>query len=151
MKASQQNVSETDLVGRHIMFYDGVCVYCKSVVEASLGSDEKQKFVFSPLQSEFAQRALGRYGIDSLQLRSMYVISDYGTSEEAVRAAAPASNFLLQHLTGELRELGNANAAKPRSVQDAEYKDVADQRYERWGRMEAIPEPVAELRSRYVL
>lgn len=142
--------TEAKITGKHIMFYDGVCVYCKGVVEASLGSDLEKQFLFSPLQSEFAQRALGRYGINSLELRSMYVISDYGTSNEAVRAAAPASNFLLQHLSGELKETGEANARKPREVQDAEYKDVADHRYERWGKMEAIPTPSAELRERYL-
>lgn len=144
------NPSEAELIGKHIMFYDGVCVYCKGVVEASLGSDQERQFFFSPLQSDFAQRALGRYGIDSLELRSMYVISDYGTSNEAVRAAAPASNFLLQHLSGELKELGEANARKPRAVQDAEYKDVADHRYERWGKMESIPIPSPEARPRYL-
>lgn len=145
------NPTEADLIGKHIMFYDGVCVYCKGVVESSLGSDAESQFRFSPLQSEFAQRVLGRYGIDSLKLLSMYVISDYGTSDEAVRAAAPASNFLLQHLSGELKGVGDANACKPRGLQDAEYKDVADHRYERWGKMERIPEPAAEMRGRYVL
>jgi predicted DCC family thiol-disulfide oxidoreductase YuxK len=144
------NPPEADLIGKHIMFYDGVCVYCKGVVESSLGSDATGRFYFSPLQSEFAQRVLGRYGIDSLELLSMYVVSDYGTSDEAVRAAAPASNFLLRHLSGELKEIGDANARKPREVQDAEYKDVADHRYERWGKMESIPEPTGEVRSRYV-
>ena len=145
------NPAEADLIGKHIMFYDGVCVFCKGVVESSLGSDAESRFRFSPLQSDFAQRTLGRYGIDSLKLLSMYVVSDYGTSEEAVRAAAPASNFLLQNLTGEMKATGDANACKPRAVQDAEYKDVADHRYERWGKMETIPEPAGGLRARYVL
>ena len=142
--------NEDNLIGKHIMFYDGVCVYCKGVVDASLGSDAEGQFFFSPLQSDFAQRALARYGINSLELRSMYVISDYGTSDEAVRAAAPASNFLLQHLSGELKEMGEVNARKPRAVQDAEYKDVADHRYERWGKMESIPAPSPATQARYV-
>jgi predicted DCC family thiol-disulfide oxidoreductase YuxK len=145
------NPSEADLIGKHIMFYDGVCVYCKGIVESSLGSDADGRFYFSPLQSDFAQRALGRYGIDSLKLLSMYVISDYGTSDEAVRAAAPASNFLLQNLSGQMKEIGDANARKPRDLQDAEYKDVAEHRYERWGKMESIPQPAADSRARYLL
>ena len=134
------------------MFFDGVCNYCKDVVEASVASDTDGLFLFSPLQSDFAQQALGHYGINSLELRSMYVISDYGTSNEAIRAAAPASNFLLQRLSGELKEAGDINARKPREVQDAEYKDVADHRYERWGKMAAVhvPEDPA-VRSHYVL
>jgi predicted DCC family thiol-disulfide oxidoreductase YuxK len=144
------NPTEPTVTGKHIMFFDGVCNFCKGMVDASLQSDESEQFFFSPLQSEFAQKALGRYGINSLELRSMYVISDYGTSDEALRAAAPASNFLLQRLSGELKETGEANARKPREVQDAEYKDVADHRYERWGKMESVPVPSPEMRPRYL-
>ena len=129
-EAAAANPPEAAYVSKHIMLYDGICSYCKGVVEAAIASDERAQFFFSPLQSPFAQEALGRYGIDSLELRSMYVISDYGTSDEALRAAAPASNFLLLRLSGELKQLGETNSRKPRAVQDAEYKAVADCRYD---------------------
>ena len=140
-----------DLTGRHIFFYDGVCVYCKGVVEACLAGDPQQQFCYSPLQSEFAQRVLGEYGIDSTQLLSMYVVSDYATSDEALHRAAPASNFVLTRLQGELKALGAANASKPRAQQDAEYRDVADNRYERYGKMESIWTADGEARSRFVV
>jgi predicted DCC family thiol-disulfide oxidoreductase YuxK len=145
------NPPEAEIVGRHIMFYDGVCNYCKGVVKASLASDRSEQFLFSPLQSAFARRSLGRYGVNSLELRSIYVISNYGTSDEAMRAAAPASNFLLQRLSGKLRDDGDANARKPRAVQDAEYRAIADHRYERWGKMESVFVPERETRHRFVL
>lgn len=140
-----------ELVGSHIFFYDGVCVYCKGVVEACLAADSAQLFYYSPLQSEFARQVLGEYGIDSTQLLSMYVVSDYGTGEEALHRAAPASNFVLTRLTGELKALGEANSAKPRVQQDAEYKEVADTRYERYGKMDFIWTADSAAGARFVI
>ena len=120
------------------MFYDGVCMYCNDVVRNSINSDKDGVFLFSPLQSEFAQKSLGRYGIDSTDLHSMYIISGYGTSDEALRSAAPASNYLLNRLHGELKTIGEENASKPREQQDLEYKDTADNRYERFGKFEEV-------------
>ena len=148
-QAALSNPDESAYLGKHIMLYDGICSYCKGVVQASMSSDERGEFFFSPLQSPFAQKALGRYGIDSLELRSMYVISDYGTSDEAVRAAAPASNFLLLRLSGELKQLGETNSRKPRAVQDREYKAIADTRYDTHPKLADVDIPEAN-RERFI-
>ena len=142
-QAAESNPSESVYLGKHIMLYDGICSYCKGVVEAAISADEQAQFFFSPLQGPFAQKALDRYGVDSLELRSMYVISDYGTSDEALRAAAPASNFLLLRLTGELKQLGETNTRKPRAVQDAEYKAIADCRYDTHPKLAEVGVPDA--------
>jgi predicted DCC family thiol-disulfide oxidoreductase YuxK len=144
------NPAAEALVGRHIFFYDGVCVYCKGIVEACLANDPEQQFYYSPLQSPFAQQVLGEYGIESTRLLSMYVVSDYGTSEEAVQRAAPASNFVLLRLSGELQQVGVQNSAKPRAQQDAEYKDTADNRYERYGKMEDVWIAADQRRGQFV-
>jgi predicted DCC family thiol-disulfide oxidoreductase YuxK len=149
-QAAESNPPESAYVGKHIMLYDGICSYCKGIVEASLNSDEQEQFFFAPLQGSFAQKALGRYGINSLELRSMYVISDYRTSDEALRAAAPASNFLLLRLSGELKKLGESNACKPRSVQDAEYKAIADTRYDTHPKLADVGVPEPSTRDRYI-
>jgi predicted DCC family thiol-disulfide oxidoreductase YuxK len=135
---SHGNPEPAAYAGKHVFFYDGVCVYCKGIVEACLAGDSAGQFFYSPLQSPFAQRVLGEYGIDSTRLLSMYVVSDFGTSDEALHRAAPAGNFVLRRLAGPLKEVGEQNAAKPRAQQDAEYKDVADHRYERHGIMDSV-------------
>ncbi len=149
-QAAASNPPQLAYTGKHIMLYDGICSYCKGIVEACLSSDEREQFFFAPLQSPFAQQALDRYGIDSLELRSMYVISDYGTSDEAVRAAAPASNFLLLRLSGELKALGETNVQKPRAVQDREYKAIADTRYDTHPKLPEVGIPDADTRQRYI-
>ncbi|MDQ3024135.1 MAG: DUF393 domain-containing protein [bacterium] len=144
------NPPEETVVGSHIFFYDGVCVYCKGIVESCLGNDTELQFHYSPLQSPFAQRVLGEYGIDSTQLHSMYVVSDFRGSNEALQRAAPASNFVLLRLGGDLRGVGELNSAKPREQQDAEYKDVADHRYERHGKMDSVWMAGGNQRGRFV-
>jgi len=148
-QAADSNPDQSGYLGKHIMLYDGICSYCKGIVEAAIDSDKDAQFFFSPLQSPFAQKALDRYGIDSLELRSMYVLSDYGTSDEAVRAAAPASNFLLLRLSGELKQLGETNTRKPRAVQDADYKAVADCRYDTYPKLAQVGIPVMN-RQRFI-
>ncbi len=151
LAAAPGNPAHEELHGRAVFFYDGVCVYCKGIVEACLASDPEGHFFYSPLQSDFAQRVLGDYGIDSTRLLSMYVVSDFGGSHEAVHRAAPASNFVLCRLSGELNAVGQANAAKPRQQQDAEYKDTADNRYERYGVLDEVWIATDARRSRFVV
>lgn len=145
-----KNNPDMDLTGKNIFFYDGVCVYCKGVVHACIDGDKENQFLYSPLQSEFAQQALKRYGVNSTDLLSMYVISNYNTSDEILLNAAPASNFVLKRMTGELKEIGEANSKKPRDVQDAEYKEVADTRYEKYGKMDSVYIPDAEYRAKFI-
>lgn len=145
-----KNNPDIDLTGKNIFFYDGVCVYCKGIVHACIDGDKDNQFLYSPLQSEFAQKALGRFGVTSTDLLSMYVISNYNTSDEILMNAAPASNFVLKRMHGELKEIGEINSKKPRDVQDAEYKEVADTRYEKFGKMESIYIPEPEIRSKFI-
>jgi predicted DCC family thiol-disulfide oxidoreductase YuxK len=146
----QTSAHDVNPQGRDILFFDGVCKYCWSVVKAAFAADPEKRFLFSPLQSDFAQKALGYYGIDSLALRSIYVITKHGTSEEAIRAAAPASNYLLLRLSGELRRIGEENSRKTRDEQDAEYQDVTDHRYERYGKYDHVQAAPEQLRERYI-
>jgi len=44
--------------GRHIIFFDGDCLICNRFVQILLRIDRRKKFLFSSLQSEFAQTAL---------------------------------------------------------------------------------------------
>lgn len=150
VKAEVKNNPDMDLTGKNIFFYDGICVYCKGIVHACIDSDKDNQFLYSPLQSEFAQQALGRFGVKSTDLLSMYVISNYNTSDEILMNAAPASNFVLNRMTGELKQVGETNSKKPRDVQDAEYKEVADTRYEKFGKMESVYIPDAEFRSKFI-
>lgn len=148
--AAAGNPAVESYTGQHIYFYDGLCVYCQGIVHSCIEHDEKSLFFYSPLQSEFAQRELARYGINSLELRSLYVISDFGTAHEALRAAAPGSHFILANLGGEMRLLAEENGRKSRSQLDAEYNAASEARYHNFGKLERIEVPGAEVRSRFI-
>lgn len=150
IKEEIKNNPDIDLTGKNIFFYDGVCVYCKGVVHACIEGDKDNLFYYSPLQSDFAFNTLKRYGINSYDLLSMYVVSNYNTSDEFLLNAAPASNFVLTRMHGELKELGKMNSQKPRDIQDAEYKEVADTRYEKYGKMEEVYIPEPEIRYKFL-
>ncbi len=150
LELSKNNAAGFDPTGKNIFFYDGVCVYCRDVVNACITSDNDKLFYYSPLQSHFAQNALKRYGINSLDLLSMYVISNYNTSEEFLMNAACASNFVLTRLHGEMKNIGIENSKKPRAQQDEDYKYVADNRYEKYGKFDDIDIPSPQFRNKFL-
>lgn len=149
-KIALDNDKGLDPTGKNIFFYDGVCSYCKDVVNACIASDKDNLFYYSPLQSHFSRQALKRYGINSLDLLSMYVISNYNTSEESLMNAAAASNFVLTRMHGDLKNIGLENSKKPRAQQDAEYKEVADTRYTKYGKFDDVDIPSAEIRNKFI-
>eukprot|EP01095_Lingulamoeba_sp_RSL-Kostka_P018150 TRINITY_DN9832_c0_g1_i1.p1 TRINITY_DN9832_c0_g1~~TRINITY_DN9832_c0_g1_i1.p1 ORF type:complete len:155 (+),score=41.30 TRINITY_DN9832_c0_g1_i1:36-500(+) len=147
---NEGNPSEEEIVGKHIVFFDGVCNLCTGLTENCVKNDEDNKFIFSPIQSSFAKEVLKFYGIDSSVLNSLYIVSDYKTSNEALRAASCARNFLLLNINA-LKEKGEIEAAKPRLVQDEEYSQNAKNRYNVCGMRDSVKIPSEETRHKYIL
>lgn len=137
--------------GGIIWFYDALCPVCSDAVCKAIDSDSQMQLFYSPLQSAFAKLVLAEYGIDHSSVDQMYVLSDYGTSDEALRRAAPARNYVFLHLAGEFRTLGEIESAKPRAVQDEEYRAASDSRFEVYGRLRRMFVPVDGRRQRFIV
>lgn len=143
------NDPDIDPTGYDIMLYDGLANYCLNSVSAAIEHDLDKRFLFSPLQSVFARKVLAVYGIHASELRSMYIICSYNMPDEHLRMGAPAVNYLLGNLYGEMKKYGQEIAQKSRQEQDADYQKLSDKRYSSYGKFEKLIFP-EENRKRYI-
>lgn len=60
----------------NIIFFDGVCNLCNSVVDFFILRDKEKKFYFSSLQSDFAREFLKDKRVDIDQLETIYFYAD---------------------------------------------------------------------------
>lgn len=61
---------------KNIIFFDGVCKLCNSVVRFITRNDRKKKFDFMPLQSEDSRNYLEASGIDVEKINSVVLQSN---------------------------------------------------------------------------
>jgi predicted DCC family thiol-disulfide oxidoreductase YuxK len=125
-----------------IVLYDGVCGLCNRLVQFLLKRDTHDRFRFASLQSEFARNLLTRHGADPHDLDTVYVVNDYGQSDESLLARSDAVLYMLDQLSG-VWKLAGVGRVLPRALRDAVYKIVARNRYRVFGKHEScmLPEP----------
>jgi predicted DCC family thiol-disulfide oxidoreductase YuxK len=145
---------------RHpVLFYDGVCGLCNRVVRFVLKRDRQAVFRFVALQSALGKTILARFGVDSSDLDSMYVLTDYHsekldredqTDDGDLLARSDAVLFVAGELGGIWRVLGKMVRWWPRVVREGAYRFVARHRYQMFGRYDTCPLPSEETRARFL-
>jgi predicted DCC family thiol-disulfide oxidoreductase YuxK len=125
-----------------IVLYDGVCGLCNHLVQFLLKRDNRNRFRFASLQSEFARNLLTRHGADPHDLDTVYVVKDYCEPEESLLARSDAVLYMLKQLEGLWKWAGIARVL-PKALRDAVYRLVARNRYRVFGKYEScmLPEP----------
>ena len=129
---------------RHIVIFDGVCGLCIGAVNFVLRRDPKGIFLFTPIQSDFAQELMKVYGIDTTSIDTFVLIKN---NQSFVFSSAALE--IAKDLTG-LWYLFNVFKLLPSFIRDAIYKTVARHRYRFFGRQETCMVPTEEIKSRFV-
>ncbi|MCC2678807.1 MAG: yuxK [Pseudobdellovibrio sp.] len=111
---------------QRIIFFDGVCNLCDSVVSRVFKIDKKHKFLFASLQSEAAQRLLKKQDFEK---DSIVYFEDGHCYYEA-----DAVLKILQDLGGGYRFFAGVLRIFPRSFRDWIYRKVAKNRYQLFGK-----------------
>lgn len=125
-----------------VLFFDGVCGLCSSVVDFVLSEDREERFIFSPLQSEYATQRLTSQQTQNLE--SLVLIEEgkvYEKSDAVIRIGL--------NLGGIYRTAGLFRTI-PRSLRDKIYDYVAKHRYRWFGKQETcrLPTPAEKTRFR---
>ena len=125
-----------------ILLYDGVCGLCNRLVQFLLKRDQKDRFRYASLQSDFAGRVLNRHGIEPGDLDTVYVVIDYEQPQERLLARSDAIIYLWSQLGG-VWKVASFGRVVPRVLRDMLYKLVARNRYRVFGKYETclLPEP----------
>ena len=127
-----------------VILFDGVCNFCNSSVQFVIKRDSKRYFRYAPLQSEFGQTQLKRYGLPLESFGSFILIEDdkaYTRSTAALRVA--------RKLSGAWPVLYGCIVI-PAFLRNMVYEFVAQNRYRWFGKRDACMIPTAEQRALFL-
>jgi predicted DCC family thiol-disulfide oxidoreductase YuxK len=132
-----------------IVLYDGVCGLCNHLVQFILKRDDRDRFRFASLQSDFTREVLTRHGVDPDDLDTVYVIRQHEQPNERLLARSDAILYMLEQLGG-VWKLMSVGKVLPRVFRDAIYKIVARNRYRVFGKHESCMLPEPKHRAKFV-
>lgn len=125
-----------------IVFFDGVCGLCNSLVDLALAKDRHQKLLFTPLQGESAKEVLSSHLREDL---STVVYYDKGR----IFLRSTAALKIVQEFGG-LWRLSGVLLLVPPFIRDAIYAFVARNRYQWFGKKEICRLPTQQERQRFL-
>jgi len=135
--------------GEHLILYDGVCGLCNRLNRFVLLRDTRAVFDFASLQSATGRSVLQRFGRDTENLTTFYVVADYREESPTLLSKGRAVLFVMKTL-----DIGSAwrHAFRifPDAVLDFGYDLIARNRYRVFGQSESCLMPSAEFRERSI-
>ncbi len=111
----------------HLVIYDGVCNFCNGAVAFIIKRDQSEAFVFSPMQSAYAQEIIRRSGVDTIGVDTFMLIK-----YEKVYLWSDAALEITKDLSG-YWYLFRVLKVVPRFVRDYFYKLFARRRIQLFG------------------
>jgi len=133
-----------------IILYDGVCGLCNRLVQFLLKHDTDGRLHFASLQSDFAEKVLGRHGIDPKDLDTVHVVENYDQPNERVLQRSDAILRAGRELGGVWGASSSIAKVVPRAVRDLVYRLVATNRYRVFGKYDTCMLPDPSQRSRFL-
>ena len=133
-----------------IILYDGVCGLCNRMVQFLLKHDKDGRLRFASLQSDFAEKVLGRHGIDPKDLDTIHVVENYDQPGERVLQRSEAVLRAGRELGGFWGASSSIARVVPRVLRDIVYGFVATNRYRVFGKYDTCMLPDPNQRSRFL-
>lgn len=144
----------SQLGGRLLVIYDGVCGLCNRSVRWFLRRDVFDRLRFAPSASPNVAELLGRHGLDAAVAGegpgSILVVVGAGGADERLLVRSEAVLALFSALPNPWPALAAALKVIPRPLRDLGYRVIARWRYRIWGRLDACPIPTVEERERFL-
>ncbi len=140
MTESCENVSEVP----NLILFDGVCNLCNASVQFVIRHDSAAKFRFAAIQSEIGREIFQRHGLDPANLQTFVFITDGRIFLRSDAAIEVVARF------GGAWKLLRVFSLVPRSVRDAIYSFIAQNRYRWFGRQEVCMIPTPEIKERFL-
>lgn len=121
-----------------LVLYDGVCGLCNRLVTFLLRHDNRDQFLFAPLQSEFARGRLHLHGLNTDDLDTVVVLVDFREPGESALTRSDAILWTIGQLGGVWRFVRIAKTV-PFRFRNCAYDFVASRRYRVFGRYDECP------------
>ncbi len=127
-----------------VILFDGVCNLCNSSVNFVIRHDKKGVFKFAPLQSDFGEQALKKYGINTKDTDSIILIDN---NKYYIKSSAAL--HIAKHLSGAYPLLF-CFMIVPKFIRNWVYDYVAKNRYKWYGKKESCMIPRPELKKKFI-
>jgi predicted DCC family thiol-disulfide oxidoreductase YuxK len=140
----------SQIEGRPVLLYDGICALCNGVVRFVLRHDHTRDFRFAPLQSPLALELIA-ISTSTSPPEGVILITDTLTPSQRLYRRSDAVIRTLQILGDpwdRWSRLGALLASIPRPLRELGYTIVARLRYRIFGRYATCPVPTADQRDR---
>jgi len=130
-------------IEKPIIFFDGVCAMCNTLVNFALRIDRHGLFLFAPLQGTTAHELLPPLSDDPRDWSMIYL------DEAGIHDQLDASLEVYRRLGGVWRVLSLMRYI-PRSIRNPLYRILARNRYRWFGRREQCRIPTEAERQRFL-
>ena len=117
-----------------IIFYDGICILCSNTINFVLKNDQKNLFLFSPLQSSYAIKTVDKRLIEEMNTVVIMKDGNFFTNSKAAFIVLDALNHPLRYF----------KFIVPTFIADIVYKFIARKRYSWFGKKEECIFPVGD-------
>jgi len=127
-----------------VVLFDGVCNLCNSFVQFVIKYDKNERFKFASLQSDFAEKELANFFMDSQKMSTVILLENgklYSRSTAALR--------ILNSLNG-LWPLLYVFIIVPAFIRDVVYNLIAKNRYKWFGKKDSCMVLSPELQRRFL-
>lgn len=134
-------------MSKAIVYFDGVCNLCNSMVDRLCKDDQQERLLFCSLQSERARKQLNSiwHSIQHKGVFNTIVVTCQGQYYTQAAAA-----IMIARLVGGKYRLLLALQLLPLSWRNVLYNYVARNRYRWWGTKKACRIPTSRERNRFI-
>ncbi|WP_371192979.1 thiol-disulfide oxidoreductase DCC family protein [Glaciecola sp. SC05] len=143
--ASSQSQHFTDGPNKAVVIYDGVCYLCNQSVQFIIKRDKYDSFLFSPLQSEYAQTLMQHYDVEHLVQDTFILVKD-----QKLYLQSDAALEISRSFSGAWRLL-RVFKWVPKAIRDVGYRLIARNRYRLFGKADSCLLPSEAIKSKFIL
>ncbi|MEM1002733.1 MAG: DCC1-like thiol-disulfide oxidoreductase family protein, partial [Bacteroidota bacterium] len=124
----------------------GVCNLCNSSVLFVIKRDDKDKFLFAPLQSEIGVQIISKFNIDTTKIDS---ILTYDPNNDDIKYKSSAALKIASNMRFPYPLMAIFYIIPP-FLRNVVYDFIAKNRYKWFGKKEACMIPTPELRAKFL-
>ncbi len=134
-----------DPIQQHVILFDGVCNLCNGTVLFVLKREKQPVFQFAALQSAAAKELLEQYGLPKDYNQTVLLIEG-----GKLYLGSTAALKIGQTLKFPWSFLSQAGFLVPKFIRDWVYGQIAEHRYQWFGKREVCMVPTKNLKERFL-
>jgi predicted DCC family thiol-disulfide oxidoreductase YuxK len=138
-------MNEEEIRPRKIILFDGICNLCNGSVIFILRREKDPRFQFASIQSEAGKELLEWCGLPSNYSQAVIYIEN-----RKVYLGSTAALKIGQNLIFPWSLLSSAGFVVPKSIRDRVYNQIAEHRYQWFGKKDVCMVPTESLKARFL-